>query len=161
MLATASLKTACSRSGVLKQAFKEDCGLDLQLGKCKLYITGMSLIDARTLVRDIIYERQRHHLRASISDIINDEQRLSAISDLLQLHEDQSKNVIQVQRMTCVGVPIGSPAFITEFVKDQTSAMVDDVRKLRVLSDPLTHTRLVRFCHNTRLSYLNCNCCRL
>ena len=42
----------------LKQAFKEDCGLDLQLGKCKLYITVMSLIDARTLVRDIIYERR-------------------------------------------------------------------------------------------------------
>ena len=101
----------------------------------------MSLTDARTLV----------------TDIINDEPRLSAISDMLQLHEDQSKNVIQVQGITCVGVPIGSPVFITEFVKDKTSAMVDDVRKLRVLSDPLTHTRLVRFCHNTRLSYLNRN----
>ena len=40
-------------------------------------------------------------------------------------------------------------------VKAKTSAMVDDVRKLRVLSDPLTDTRLIRFCHNTRLSYLN------
>ena len=139
------LKECPSILAELKQAFKEHCGLDLQLGKCKLYIKGMSLTDARTLV----------------TDIINDEPRLSAISDMLQLHEDQSKNVIQVQGITCVGGPIGSPVFITEFVKDKTSAMVDDVRKLRVLSDPLTHTRLVRFCHNTRLSYLNCNCCRL
>jgi hypothetical protein len=37
----------------LKQAFKEDCGLELQLSKCKLYIKGMSLIDARQLVRDL------------------------------------------------------------------------------------------------------------
>ena len=51
----------------------------------------------------------------------------------------------------------GSPAFVIAFVKDKTSAMVDDVRKLHVLFDPLTHTRLVRFCHNTLLSYLNRN----
>ena len=74
----------------LYQAFKKDCGLDLQLGKCKLYIKGMSLIDARALVRDIL----------------NDDPRLRSISYMLQLHDDQSKNVIQVQGVTCVGVPI-------------------------------------------------------
>jgi hypothetical protein len=35
--------------------------------------------------------------------------------------------------------------------------MVDDVRKLRVLSHLLTNTRLLKFCHNTGLSYLNLN----
>ena len=35
--------------------------------------------------------------------------------------------------------------------------MADDVEKLRFLSDPLTHTRLIRFCHNTRFSYFNQN----
>jgi hypothetical protein len=125
----------------LKQAFKEDRGLELQLSKCKLYIKGMSLSDARQLVRDTIEH----------------EPRLRAIYDMLQVHEDQSKNVIQVEGITCVGVPIGSPDFVTAFVKTKTSAMVDDVRKLRVLSGPLTHTRLVKFCHNTRLSYLNRN----
>ena len=102
----------------------------------------MSLTDARQLVRDTIEQ----------------EPRLSAISDMLHVHENQSKNAIQVEGITCVGVPIGSPAFVTEFVKAKTSGMVDDVRKLRVLSDPLTHTRLVRFCHNTRLSYLIATC---
>ena len=51
----------------------------------------------------------------------------------------------------------GSPAFVMAFVKDKTSDMVDDVKKLRVLSDPLTHNRLIKFCHNTQLSYLNRN----
>ena len=76
---------------------------------------------------------------------------------MLQLHVDQSKNVIQVDGITCVGVPVGSTEFITAFVKAKTSAMVHDVGKLRVLSDPLTHARLVKFFHNTRLSYLNRN----
>ena len=113
----------------------------------------MSLIDARQLIRDTIEQ----------------EPRLSAISDMLHVHEDQSKmnrqdyikdrmiNVIQVEGITCVGVPIGSPEFVTAFVKTKTSAMVDDVRKLSVLSDPLTHFRLVRFCDNTSLSYVNRN----
>ena len=125
----------------LKQAFKDDCGLDLQLSKCKLYIKGMTLHDARTLV----------------GNIIRQDQRLSDLADMLHQHADQSKNVIQVDGITCVGVPIGSTEFITAFVKAKTSDMVDDVKKLRVLSDPLTHARLIKFCHNTRLSYLNRN----
>ena len=43
------------------------------------------------------------------------------------------------------------------FAKAKSSAMADDVEKLRFLSDPLTHTRLIRFCHNTRFSYFNQN----
>ena len=101
----------------------------------------MSMSDPHELVRATIEHAPRLH------DIV----------DSLQVQEDQSKNVIQVDGVTCVGVPISSTDFITALVKAKTSAMVDDVRKLRVLSDPLTHTRLVRFCHNTRLSYLNQN----
>ena len=131
--------TALRECSLTLAELKEECGLDLQLGKCKLYIKGTSLADARALVRSII----------------NAEPRWSSISEMLQGHEDQSKNVIQVDDITCVGVPVGSPAFVRAFVKAKTSAMVDDARKLRVLSDPLTHTRLIRFCHKTRLSYLN------
>ena len=38
----------------LKHAFKEDCGLDLQLGKCKIFLKGMPIEEARSLVRDTI-----------------------------------------------------------------------------------------------------------
>ena len=30
----------------LKHAFKEDCGLDLQLGKCKIFLKGMPIEDS-------------------------------------------------------------------------------------------------------------------
>ena len=125
----------------LKHAFKEDCGLDLQLGKCKIFLKGMPIEEARSLVRDTI----------------DADHRLHTLSGMLQLHDDQESNVIQVKGITCVGVPIGSPDFVTAFVKSKTKAMVDDVRKLQVLSNGLTHFRLVKFCHNTRLSYLNRN----
>ena len=71
---------------------------------------------------------------------------------MLQVHEDQSKHIIQVDRIMCVGVPIGSTEFIKAFVTNRTSAMVADAKKLRVPSDPLTHTRLTKFCHNALLS---------
>ena len=35
--------------------------------------------------------------------------------------------------------------------------MLDDVHKPQVVSNGLTHFRLVKFCHNTRLSSLNRN----
>ena len=79
----------------LKQAFKDDCGLDLQLNKCKLYIKGMQLHDSRALVRTTI----------------NQDTWLRDIVDMLKVQQDPSKNVIQVDGtdgITCVGVPIGS-----------------------------------------------------
>ena len=59
----------------LKQAFKDDCGLDLQLSKCKLYIKGMTLTDARALV----------------GNIIRQDQRLIDLVDMLHLHANQAK----------------------------------------------------------------------
>ena len=83
---------------------KEECGLDLQLGKCKLYIKGMALADARALVRSVI----------------NAEPRWSSISEKLQVREDQSKNVIQVDRIMFVGMPIDLPVFVKVFVRNKT-----------------------------------------
>lgn len=70
---------------------------DIQLGKCKLYVKDMSLEEARALVRSIF----------------NDEPGLSSISDMLHVHDDQSKQFIQVDGIMCIVVPIGSPAFVS------------------------------------------------
>ena len=59
--------------------------------------------------------------------------------------------------MVCVGVPIGSPAFVQAFVADKTRKMVQDVKELQLLTDPDIHFKLVKFCHNTRLAHLNRN----
>ena len=59
--------------------------------------------------------------------------------------------------MVCVGVPIGSPAFVHAFVADQTRKMVQDVKELQLSTDPDIHIKLIKFCHNTRLAHLNRN----
>ena len=56
----------------LKHAFKGNCGLDFQLGKCKIYLKGMPMEEARSIVRDTIDADQRLHM----------------LSDMLQLHDD-------------------------------------------------------------------------
>jgi hypothetical protein len=33
--------------------------------------------------------------------------------------------------------------------------MMEDVKKLHILTDPGVHFKLVRFCHNTRLAHLS------
>ena len=68
-------------------------------------VSGMSLVNSRALVKrdhifigTLICVASPHHQyqpTVNVEDIINDEPRLRAISDMLQLHEDQSKNVIQ------------------------------------------------------------------
>ena len=118
----------------LKLAFKEDAGLDICLPKCKIYLNELGLDEARDKVKTIIDE---HHLD-SIRDILD-------------------KDVVQVEGMVCVGVPIGSPQFVQAFVTEKTTVIMEDVKKLQILTDPLIHFELVRFCHNTRLSYLSRN----
>ena len=80
--------TALRECLLILAELKEECGLDLQLGKCKLYIKGTSLADARALVRSVI----------------NAEPGWSSISEKLQGTRTSSKNVIQVDGITCVGV---------------------------------------------------------
>ena len=67
-----------------------------------------------------------------VRDTINADQRLHTLSDMLQLHDDQERNVIQVDGITCEGVPIGSRTLSQHGSK--TAAKVDHVRKLQVLS---------------------------
>ena len=46
--ATTASSPACEILASKKHAFKEDCGLDLQLGKCKMYLKGMPIEEARS-----------------------------------------------------------------------------------------------------------------
>jgi hypothetical protein len=36
----------------------------------------------------------------------------SGLKDILAIHDEPSKNVVHVDGMVCVGVPVGSPAFV-------------------------------------------------
>ena len=104
-----------------KQALKEDCGLDLQLGKCKLHL----MQDARMLVRSVI----------------NSEPSLSSCSSC-------HSNCHLFKRMECGALACPLAHLTSSRFLSRPSAMADDVGK--VLSDPLTSARLIRFCHNTQ-----------
>ena len=96
----------------LKSAFKEDLDLDICLPKCKIYIKGARLQDAQ--------EEVRRFLEADPA--------LHCLKEILEIHDDPADNVVQVDGMVCVGVPIGSPAFMQAFVADKTRKMVQDAR---------------------------------
>ena len=85
------------------------------------------------------------------------DEALHSLKDILTVHDDPFKDVVQVEGMICVGVPIGSPEFVQAFVKEKTRTLVEDVKKLQLLTDPGVHFKLIRSCHNTRLSHLNRN----
>ena len=125
----------------LKRAFKEDLDLDICLPKCKIYIKGLGIEDAREEVRRLMDADPAIH----------------GLKDILEIHDDPSNNVVQVDGMVCVGVPIGSPAFVQAFVAAKTRKMVEDVKELQLLTDPDIHFKLIKFCHNTRLAHLNRN----
>ena len=92
----------------LKCAFKEDLNLDICLPKCKIYIKGLQLEDARDEVRKLLEANPALH----------------GLKDILEIHEDPANNVVQVDGMVCVGVPIGLPAFVHAFVADKTRKIV-------------------------------------
>ena len=87
----------------LKRAFKEDLNLDICLPKCKLYIKGLQLEEVREEVRKLLEANPALH----------------GLKDILEIHEDPANNVVQVDGMVYVGVPIGSPAFVHAFVADK------------------------------------------
>ena len=65
-----------------------------------------------------------------------------------------------------IGVPIGTDAFIQNFVAKTCRTIIDDVEKLDAIQDGFIHYHLLRFCQTTRLQYTNshislCNRCVL
>ncbi len=54
-----------------------------------------------------------------------------------------------------IGVPIGTDAFVRNFVAKTFRAIIDDVEKLDAIQDGFMHYQLLRFCQGTRLQYIN------
>ena len=56
-----------------------------------------------------------------------------------------------------IGFPIGTDAFVRNFVAQTCRAIIDDVEKLDAIQDGFIHYQLLRFCQATRLQYINSN----
>jgi hypothetical protein len=52
-------------------------------------------------------------------------------------------------------VPIGTDAFVRNFVAKTCKSIIDDVENLDVIQDGFIHYQLVSFCQDTRLQYTN------
>jgi hypothetical protein len=54
-----------------------------------------------------------------------------------------------------IGVPMGTDAFVHNFVVQTCTSIIDDVEKLDTIQDGFVHYQLLRFCQTTQLQYVN------
>ena len=135
----AALLTALKVLAELRLRLGEDTNLRYNMGKLKIYIPGVTRDRARELVLKFI----------------NQDPSLESLRELYDKDiAEPDLNIINVTGMTCVGVPMGSPEFVTAFVRSKAKILQQDVQKLRIVPDPLIHYALLRFCQHTRLAFL-------
>ncbi len=123
----------------IKTVTKEDSGLDLQLLKCTVYIKGHTIQEDRRKVRDCI----------------ESDEALHGLRNLLHESGNPADDPIQVDGIKCVGIPVGTDQYTSTFVYNKVLSVAQDVQKLSIMSDPLVHLHLLKYCQNTRFGYLN------
>ena len=64
---------------------------------------------------------------------------------------------ISTTGLRVTGVPIGNDEWVQQFVQEKAAAVQVDVGTLDIISDGLIHYQMLRFCQNTRLSFLGRN----
>ena len=121
----------------IKHILKEDAGLELAVRKTQILSKGMSL--------DTFKDRAAH--------IIQSDESLESLRPLLDSEEDHE--VFTVTGFKGLGVPIGTPDFITRFIEKKVKEYANDIDKLDILQDGKVHFDLIKFCHMPRFNYLN------
>ena len=142
------LLTVLRTLAALKHAFKEDLGMELTLPKCKVLIPGLSQEDANAAIRLVI---SSHADLSSLQDMVSDE---ALARHLVGDRPMTIQDVVKVDGLTCVGVPIGTSAFMRGWAGVKLRDQIQDLQKLRLMSDPLIHYHLVRFCGLARPGYM-------
>ncbi len=56
-----------------------------------------------------------------------------------------------------LGTPIGTDAYIKDFVAQNSIKIMKDVEKLEPLTDAFTHFQLIKMTQNTRTQYMSAN----
>ena len=143
-----TLLTVLRILAALKHAFKEDLGMELTLPKCKVLLPGLSQEDANDAIRSVI---SSHAELSSLQDMVSDE---ALARHFVGGRPMTIQDVVKVDGLTCVGVPIGTPAFMRDWAGVKLRDQIQDLQKLRLMSDPLIHYHLVRFCGLARPGYM-------
>jgi hypothetical protein len=121
------------------RSFRQDADLEVCLAKCTIYMPGVTK------------ERALHLIRECITT--NASGTLGPLLPLLAPDLD----IIQVHGLCVVGTPLGPSDYVREYVRDKCGTICKDVETMRICSDPLIRYQLLKFCMNTRLSFLSRN----
>ena len=98
----------------LRLRLGEDTNLRYNMDKLKIYIPGVT----------------RDHARELVLKFINQDPSLESLRELYNKDiAEPELNIINVTGMTCVGVPMGSPEFVTAFVRSKAKILQQDVHR--------------------------------
>ncbi len=78
---------------------------------------------------------------------------IAASPALTQVSGDVSLASFCPEDFVGIGVPIGTDAFVQNFVAKTCRAIIDEVETLDAIQDGFIHDQLLRFCQATRLQY--------
>jgi len=120
-------------------SFKQDADLEVCLPKCTIYMPGIPEDHACLLISECI----THDASGSLTSLL----------PLIAPEHD----VIQARGLCVLGTPVGTAEYIREYVRSKCGTICKDVDTMRICSDPLIRYHLLKFCMNTRLSFLSRN----
>ena len=121
------------------RSFRQDADLEVCLDKCIIYMPSIQEDRARQLIRECIE--------------MNASGTLEPLLPMLAPNLD----VIQVHGLCVVGISVGSFHYIRAYVREKCGTICNNVEKVRVCADSLIRFHLLKFCMNTRLSFLSRN----
>ena len=126
------------------RSFRQDADLEVCLAKCTDCMPGIPEEDARHLIHACIVITQ---------DVSGS---LTSLHPLLAPELD----VIQVRGLCVVGTPVGTAEYIRAYVRSKCGTNCKDIDTVRIYSDSLirySRYQFLKFCMNTRLSFLSRN----
>lgn len=129
---TARLSVALEILSKLRAGFRDDAGLELNIGKTQV-LCKVDVADAK----------------AAAQGILDDHPEWGDLQDLIANDRFTKDGFIGV------GVPLGTPGFAEAFIKSKCQEIIEDVDSLDDIEDGFIHYKLLRYCQATRLQHIN------
>jgi hypothetical protein len=117
----------------LKRVLKEDAGLELNISKTD--------IPPKAITQQAMFDVAHGSINGT--------------PQLTQLSAEVSLDSFCPDGFVGISVPIGTDAFVKQFVAKTCRDIIEDVEQLDAIQDGFIHFQLLRFCRDTRLQYLN------
>jgi hypothetical protein len=130
-----SLSQTLNLAAVSKSVFKSDGNLDFNMGKTEFLAKGPTARHE--------FEQAQYFLQTD--------------PDLQVIATDFTPEMFKAMGIEVLGTPVGTDAYIKDFVAQNCIKIMRDVEKLELLTDGFTHFQLVQKTMNTRTQYMSAN----